>query len=178
MTRKPRQKLGPIQRLEAADDREPKLATVKNATRKVTPAHGGTPRVDILRAGLGLVRRMARAGHSNTSIAAALGMASTTFGSACRRQPEVAEALQVGRAGLEDELANILLEHARGTRGDNKTSVIAAIYLTKARCGWREGDQQEVKPNITIQLPAAQSPEAWAKAITVQHTAPNDERDE
>ncbi len=155
--------------LAAKDDREPRKRRVKNAVRRVSDSpHPNS--IQVLKPGLKLIRRMARDGHSNASIAAALGVGTSALRGAMRRQEEVQEALEVGRAGLEDELANILLEHARGHRGDNKTSVVAAIYLTKARCGWREGDQQETKPNIVIQLPAAQSPEAWAKAITVSQS--------
>lgn len=111
------------------------------------------------RRGLELIEKMARSGVENITIAAALGMSVTSFRQLLQRQPEVEQAHARGRAALSDELASLLLRHAR------KGNVIAAIFLAKARCGWREGDAPETRPNIVINLPDAASPEQYLKLV-------------
>lgn len=76
------------------------------------------------------------------------------------------EAFERGLAALGDELTHLLLKSARNG------NVVAAIYLTKARLGWREGDSPEARPNITINLPDSQTPEAYLRAIRVIETPP------
>jgi hypothetical protein len=68
-------------------------------------------------------------------------------------------AIAVGKAALADEFTHHLLNAAR------KGNVIAAIYLTKARLGWREGDAPDVKPNIIINLPDSMSHEQYLNLI-------------
>jgi len=106
-------------------------------------------------AGAAVVERMAANGNSNTSIAKALNIARSTLDEIRKRQPEVEEALARGRAALEDELSDILMTHARDG------NVVAAIYLTKARCGWREGDlppgSTVSQTNVNIVIPPALS---------------------
>lgn len=109
--------------------------------------------------GLAIVERMAKRGRDNTSIAKALRMSGETFRNVRKRQPEVQEALDRGRAALSDELTDILLKQAR------KGITIAAIFLAKARCGWREGDAPEARPNIIINLPDAIAPAEYLRMI-------------
>lgn len=113
-------------------------------------------------AGLEIIERLAREGVDNLTIARQLRMSSATLVAIRRRQPEVQEALDRGRAALSDELTHILMQHARDG------NVVAAIYLTKARCGWREGDAPEQRANILIQLPDSQSPEAYLRMIDMR----------
>lgn len=122
---------------------------------------GGSPTgvVTIAPHGLALIERLAREGQDQRSIAKALGISAKTLLEARKRQPEAEEALDRGHAGLADELTHLLLNLAR------KGNVVAAIYLTKARCGWREGDAPEARANIIIQLPDANSPEQYMKII-------------
>lgn len=119
----------------------------------------GVPR-EVTPEGLELVRRLAREGQSNDGIAAILGINRDTFLEIRKRQREVDEALISGRAVLEHELTHILLSKAR--KGDT----VAAIYLTKARFGWKEGTERDgagATVNVqVIQLPAAAtSKEQW-----------------
>lgn len=116
------------------------------------------------RAGVALVEKMAREGATDTTIARSLRIARDTFRAIRLRQPEVEEALVRGRAILEDELTNILLSKARNGE------TVAAIYLTKARCGWREGDlppSQQVTNNtqVNILIPAPMSEEEFARLL-------------
>ena len=114
------------------------MATERNSTETaagdlVVRNEGGNTR-RIGRAGVLRVEELARGGLTDTSIARALKINRETFRIIRQRQPEVDEALARGRAVLEDELTDILLSKARNGE------TVAAIYLTKARCGWREGD--------------------------------------
>lgn len=111
--------------------------------------------------------KLARAGLERPTIAAALGIADSTLGDMLKRDPTAEEAYTRGRAGLSDELAHILLSQARSG------NVVAAIFLAKARCGWREGDPPESRPNVTINLPAAADPDTYRKMIDVTPAAPD-----
>lgn len=122
--------------------------------------------MQITRAGLEAIERMARAGHSDVSIARALGTEKRGLQNLKLHNPSVQEALDVGRAGLEDELSDILLDIARNR--DHKMQTIAAIYLTKSRCGWIEGQAPETRPNVTIVLPDSQSPADYMARLSVQ----------
>ncbi len=97
------------------------------------------------------MERMARDGRDLASIAKALGISSETFRVLRLRDPPTREALDRGRAALGDELQDILLSHAR------KGITIAAIFLAKARCGWREGEAMaggNVTNNTQINIPS------------------------
>jgi hypothetical protein len=116
------------------------------------------------RAGVTLVEKMARDGATDTTIARTLRIARDTFRSIRQRQPEVEEALARGRAVLEDELTHILLAKARGGE------TVAAIYLTKARFGWREGEtppSSSVTNNtqVNIIIPPQMSDAEWQKMV-------------
>jgi hypothetical protein len=134
-----------------------------SATEIIVRNEGGHTR-RVGRAGVALVERLAREGATDTSIAKALRIARSTFRDARQRQPELEEALARGRAILEDELTDILLAKARGGE------TVAAIYLTKARCGWREG---ELPPSATVTnntqvniiIPPAMSDEEWQRLL-------------
>ena len=118
-----------------------------------------TGTVSVSPTGIALIERLGREGQDQRSIAKALGISTKTLLEVRKRQPEVEEALDRGHAGLSDELVHLLLNLAR------KGNVIAAIFLAKARCGWREGDAPEARANIVIQLPDANSPEQYLKII-------------
>jgi hypothetical protein len=130
--------------------RRPSLATRTGPKRGYVVSHRG----------LETVEKMARGGMETATIAAALGMSTSAFRQVMHRQVEVEQAMARGRAGLSDELMNLLLKSAR------KGNVVAAIFLAKARCGWREGDPPETRPNITIVLPDAATPEQYMKTIS------------
>jgi hypothetical protein len=169
MPRKSKTQLTIEQRLARTDDREPEQRIVEDVVIRI-PVPGNTKgafTAQVLPNGLDVIKRMARKGHSKASIAASLGISLEKFKEAMRAQPEVQDALIVGAGGLEDELVNILLEHARSKT--SKFAVVAAIYLTKTRCGFRENDgPEEARPNIVINLPDSMSREQWTRAITVE----------
>lgn len=141
-----------------SEDTEPK--TVPKTVGAVNHSSGNQRRKNIGRKGKALVEAMAAEGHTNTSIAKVLRMSAETLRQIRKRDPSVQEALDRGRASLEVELTHLLLEQARAGH------VVAMIYLTKARCGWQEGAApSDARPNITIVLPAAQSPAEYLRRI-------------
>jgi hypothetical protein len=129
---------------------------------------GPMPRATLTPEGYRALSAMAAEGQDQWSMAAALGMNRSTLQNLIKRDPEVEAALNVGKALLADELTHHLLRAAR------KGNIVAAIYLTKARLGWREGDAPDVKPNIIIQLPDAQTPEAYMRMIEVNPAKDNE----
>lgn len=135
---------------------------MSNDTALITRAgRGKTAPITVTPAGLAAIEALAASGNDQRSIAKALGMDRKTMTDMRRRVPEVDEAFERGLAALGDELTHLLLAQARNG------NVVAAIYLTKARLGWREGDAPEARANITINLPDSQTPEAYLRAIRV-----------
>ena len=134
------------------------------------PVSGGT-QYSLKAAGYELIRRMAAAGRDLNSIAAALGIGKDAFRRLRQTDEQAQEALDQGRAALGDELTDILLMHAR------QGMTVAAIFLAKARCGWREGELPDgVRPsvNVNIQIPPAMSDAEFAKIINGEATEISD----
>lgn len=131
--------------------RKPKQPPIVPAVPKVIEKawhwlvrEGKPDTVEILPNGIELLQRMARDGHNRASMAAALGFGKTTLNSCVKRQPEVEEAIDAGRAVLDHEVHDLLLNLGR------KGHVVALIFLAKCRLGWRETEPEDVKPNIQI----------------------------
>lgn len=115
-------------------------------------------------AGLKIVRDMARLGHPVPAIAAALGCSRETLNQCRKRQPEMAEALDEGHAGLEHELVHSLLAAAR------KGNVAAAMFLLKTRHGYRETGQTDTAPKVAVQinLPGAMDEAAYVRMVEAE----------
>jgi hypothetical protein len=126
---------------------------------------GKTAPVTITQAGLTVIEDMAAEGQDQRTIAKRLGIDRKTLDVIRKARPEVDEAFDRGLAALGDELTHHLLNAARNG------NIVAMIYLTKARLGWREGDTPEARPNITIHLPDSQTPEAYMRTIRVVEAA-------
>lgn len=122
---------------EAPARRSPLIRRAGGATR------GPSGQVEVLEPGLEQIREDAGNGLTNATIAARLGVSRWLLAKLKERDPRVAEALEAGRGRLEDELTDILLQKAR--KGDTT----AAIFLAKARCGWRDQGPQEGAQNVT-----------------------------
>ncbi len=129
-------------------------------SRYVTRAHEqGTPHV-LKPAGYALIERMSKDGRDIVSIAKALGMHRDVFRKLRQRDPAAQEALDRGRAQLGDELTDIFLEQAR------KGNTVAAIYLSKARLGWRDQGPDpaagQTNVQVNINMPPNMSDEQFA----------------
>ena len=117
--------------------------------------------IAVTEGGLAVIRNMARLGHPVAAIAGALGMSRETLNQCRKRQPEVADALEEGLAGLEHELVNSLLNAARNG------NVAAAMFLLKCRHGYRETGQTDSAPKVAVQinLPGAMDERAYMNMV-------------
>lgn len=126
-------------------------------------ATGGV-RYDLKPQGYDIIEQMSANGRDLASIAKALGIDRDTFRVIRKRDAAAQEAVERGRAALGDELHDILLEHARSG------ITVAAIFLAKARCGWREGEAMPgamVTNNtqINIHIPARMSDQQFQQIV-------------
>lgn len=124
----------------------------------------GKAKVSLTDAGLQRIELLASEGNDQRTIAKELGIAWTTFRDLRDRDEAVQEALARGHGGLADELTNHLLKAARAG------NVTAAIYLTKARLGWIEGQAPDgiARPavQVNIQIPRAMSDAEFQRMVT------------
>ena len=132
-------------------------------SRYVTRANEqGTPHV-LKPAGYVLIERMSKDGRDIVSIAKSLGMHRDVFRNLRKRDPAAQEALDRGRAGLGDELTDLFLEQAR------KGNTVAAIYLSKARLGWRDQGPDpaagQTNVQVNINMPPQMSDEQFAALL-------------
>jgi hypothetical protein len=111
------------------------------------------------------IAALAATGHSVVGIARGLDTSNDTFRRWIEEDPALAEALARGRESERFALHNVLYRAAR--RGN----IVAAMFLLKARHGYREGDQSDAANRVSINftLPAALKPEQF----TVIHEAGN-----
>jgi hypothetical protein len=127
------------------------------------PNDNGGERAVATAEGTALVERMSANAHSVDTIAQALGVGRRTFLEMRDRQPELREAYVSGRGFLATELASLLLKKARGG------NLAAAIFLTKAMCGFREtgpsDDNAAPRVAIAISLPPAMTEAAYVRVI-------------
>ena len=136
----------------------PATAEGRPPTRPDTEAVGSFLKDDAL----ALIQRMAAGAHNLDTIASALGLSRRALGRRFEADPVLKEAFDAGRASLEQELASLLLEKARGG------NVTCAIFLLKAQCGWRDTGADVARgPTVAVQinLPAALSEAAYNKLI-------------
>ncbi|MEX2125601.1 MAG: hypothetical protein WD795_17060 [Woeseia sp.] len=115
--------------------------------------------VRLTRRGYDLIQQAAADGVSKQTIAHRLGVAVKTFRDLLARDEQAQESFDLGNAANETELRDLLMEKARAG------NVTAAIYLTKARHGWTEGEAPDLRPNVIINLPGALSPDQYLKTI-------------
>ena len=136
------------------------MADTQLVTR--TPRNGKA-KVALSEAGLARLEELAGAGNDQRTIAKELGVAWSTFRDLRDRDEAVQEALARGQGTLADELTHHLLKAAR------KGNVTAAIYLTKARLGWVEGQVPDGAPKtavqVNIQIPRAMSDAEFRKMV-------------
>lgn len=98
-----------------------------------------------------VVEELASQGHSILNISRALGISKELFYVWREQYPDIETALQHGKEKERHDLHNALYQSAM------KGNVTSAIFLLKARHGYREGDQSDIanKVAITFNLPAA-----------------------
>lgn len=127
-----------------------------------TPRNGKA-KIGLSDEGLARLEELAGAGNDQRTIAKQLGLAWSTFRDLRDRDEAVQEALARGQGTLADELTHHLLKAARSG------NVVAAIYLTKARLGWVEGQVPDGAPRtavqVNIQIPRAMSDAEFRRMV-------------
>jgi len=101
------------------------------------------------------IRTAAATGASQKGIATALGCAHDTLRRWLDERPDLLAAFDEGREKERKTLHNVLFEAATG--GQGRDSLIAAMFLLKARHGYIEGEQpqQGNRVQINFALPGA-----------------------
>jgi hypothetical protein len=98
------------------------------------------------------IRELASEGHTVVGIANMLGTSANVLRRWLNEDPELKEQFELGRERERHALTDMLYRKAMG--GDT----IAAMFLLKARHGYKEGEQHDSgggRVNITFQLPGA-----------------------
>lgn len=110
------------------------MAKAQRVNRKfVVPRDYSTgEQTHLTEAGYAAVTRMSADGQDLITIAEYLGIDIQTFRDLRKRDPATQEAIDRGRASLGNELTHLLLKQAR------EGNTTAAIFLSKARLGWRD----------------------------------------
>lgn len=102
------------------------------------------------------IEALAADGFSVIGVARRMGVNQEVLTRWFDEQPELKEAFNIGRENERHTLHNVLYRLA--TEGGDK---IAAMFLLKARHGYREGDQEQQANRVSIkfELPGAMKPE-------------------
>ncbi len=128
----------------------------------VNKPEGGV-RYDLRPAGYDLVATLAAGGMSEAGIAARLGMSRHTLTEVKKRDPALVAALHQGNGELETECVSELLKSVR------EGNVIAAMFLLKARCGYRDQGPTDGSntgsPAVNIVINAPLSPADFLKVV-------------
>lgn len=116
------------------------------------------------------IEDLAADGWSIVGIAWKLGATKKVFYRWMEENESLSEAFQAGRERERHTLHNRLYRAAMEEEG--KGSVIAAMFLLKARHGYREGDQGEQanRISVTINMPGALSRDDYLKTVTNDDT--------
>ena len=106
---------------------------------------------------------LAAAGYNKKGLAYRLGTTVETLNKRLELYPELQQALDEGREREHNALFTALYDSA--TKGGNVT---AAIFLLKARHGYREGDQAEIANRVSVvfEMPGAMKLEDFTKDVT------------
>jgi hypothetical protein len=109
------------------------------------------------------IEELAAAGGTIVGIAAALKTTREVLRRWMTENPALQHAFDFGRERERHELHSLLVRDAR----DGEKPNINAMFLLKARHGYREGDagEQGSRVNITFNIPAALSREDFMKTV-------------
>lgn len=98
------------------------------------------------------IEALARDGWSKRGIAQALATSHVTLEKWFESDPALVEAFETGREHECRTIYNVLYRAAT-----EKGNIVAAMFILKAKFGWREGTELEAgnRVNITFNLPGA-----------------------
>lgn len=116
------------------------------------------------------IREMSAEGHSTVAIAQQLGVGRKTLDKWRAEFPALDEAYREGVDRERYTLHSVLAEKAKAG------NIVAAMFLLKARHGYREGDQSDQGGRVAIQinLPGPMTLDQFRALGTPQTTKGND----
>lgn len=112
------------------------------------------------------IQAAAADGFTIPGVAMTLGVNQDVLKRWMDEHPELKQAFAFGREMERRTLHNVLYRAA--TEGTGKDALIAAMFLLKARHGYKEGEpvgEQNSRVQIEIKLPGALPPAAYAEVI-------------
>lgn len=120
------------------------------------------------------IEKLAREGRGVVGVASQLGTTREVLRRWMGEDEALTAAFERGKEAERHELHTILLNGAR----DGEKPNINAMFLLKARHGYREGDTGDSVPSVNVQinLPGAMSPDQYKSAVTVEHEADHEGR--
>lgn len=129
------------------------IGRVKAPEDKLSPA--GRPRKTPPKDAAEVIRSACATGATKIGVGMALGVSYDVLNRWLDEDPELKEAFTQGRETERKTLHNVLYNAA--TQGTGKESLIAAMFLLKARHGYQEGQQesQANRVSINFQIPGA-----------------------
>jgi hypothetical protein len=114
--------------------------------------------------------RLAADGHSAVGIAKHFGVSRDTFKRWCNVIPSILEAFEVGRERERQFLHSLIVEAAKNGKAANAN----AMFLLKARHGYREFDSPHSKVDVAVQVAPVMivrdhgTNEEWQKKLIAQ----------
>ena len=130
----------------------------------------GRPRKNLPANALDVIRQAAANGVNEVGIAQALGVDFRTWQRIRDEDPETKAVYQEARKAEEGKLVGVLFDKAV-----NKQDSVAAIFLLKARHGYRDQGPSDAgdttRPTININIPAPLAPDQYARLIEVAPSA-------
>jgi len=118
-----------------------------------------------------IIQEAAAGGASIKGIANICGCSVDVFNRWLDENPALREAIDAGRESERKTLHNTLFVAA--TSGKGKEALIAAMFLLKARHGYRDQGEQpgeSNRVNITFNMPAAQPMAEWVEVSNADGT--------
>ena len=143
--------------------RKPLLETPSKTTAGKTI---GRPRKEPPEGAAELIKAAAADGFSVVGIAMLMGCDKECLNRWMKEHPDLKQAFEFGREKERQTLHNKLYRDA--TEGTGKDSIIAAMFLLKARHGYKEGadvGESNARVQIDIRLPGALPPTQYAEVI-------------
>lgn len=107
----------------------------------------------------------ASTGATKKGVAISMGTSFETMDRWLKEHPELQEAFDKGREMERQTLHDTLYQTA--INGTGKEKMVAAMFLLKARHGYREGEQEQQgnRVNITFALPGALKPTEFVQEV-------------
>jgi hypothetical protein len=129
----------------------------------------GAPRKHPPKDAAATIEQLAAQGHAIIGIAKKLGVTKETFKRWCEDDDALQEAFEIGRETERHALHSLIVQSAVLNKPANSN----AMFLLKARHGYRENDQQNVNVGVTV-VPSVMvvrdhgSDEEWAARAAEQ----------